>query len=194
MLGGVVDLLVPADDPFPLRGQDLEVGVLGDDSCIEADLVVPFPGASVGDVLRSDLLRDLDQGLGHQGPGDGGAEGVDVLVQAVRLDQRPYVVPDELLPHVDEHGVHRPVPLGAGDDVVLGLGLADVDGDRDDVYVVVLREPVDVNGGVQPSGVCEDDLVPSGLLGFAGGFFLRLLLLSRFSCCHMFQTIASFHL
>jgi len=103
----------------------------------------------VGDVLRSLGVGDLDELLGDERPGDGGAQGVDVLVEGVGLEGGPDVVGDELLGGVDEVGLDSSVPESAGDDVVLAGGLTDVDRDGDDVDVVLFLEPVDRDGGVE---------------------------------------------
>ena len=115
-------------------------------------------------------MGDLDQGLGHEGPGDGGGKGIDVLIETVGLYERPYVFLDELFSYIEKVGADRSVPVCAGDDLLaVCFRLSDIDGDGDDVYIVVLLEPVDVDGGVESSGVRQYDLV-------AFSFFVRFVL------------------
>ena len=67
---------------------------------------------------------------------------------------------DVLLAHVLHDGLDRAdvERLLAHELEVLAL-LADVDGERDDVEVLLLGEPLDGDGGVEPAGVCEYALV-----------------------------------
>ncbi len=149
MLGSVVDL--------PLAGQVLladrrdHVETRGPDDEVEAELVVPLARAAVRDRGRALLLRDPDALPGDQGPGERGAHGV-ALVTAVRPDRAEDVLVDEAVARVDRHvPVGDPLALlGRHPDV--GLGLADVDRDRDDAVVAVaLLQERHADRGVEPA-------------------------------------------
>ena len=140
--------------PLAHGGDDLQAGVEGDDADVESDLVVAFARAAVGDVLGALLLGDLDELLRDEGPADGGAQRIDVLVEGVSLQGGPYVLVDELVADLDEVGLDGAVPQCTGDDVVGGRGLSEVQGDGDHIDIVLLLEPTDGDGGVQSAGVC----------------------------------------
>ena len=74
---------------------DVEPGVEGVDRHVEPDLVVALAGAAVGDRLGPLLLRDLDEELCDERPGEGRGERVGALVQRVRLQVRPDELVDE---------------------------------------------------------------------------------------------------
>ena len=99
----------------------------------------------MGDVLGTLLLGDIREDLRDEGSRDCRAQGIDVLIHGIRLECGPDVILHEFLPDIDEFRLDRSVPDRTGDDVVLAGRLTDVDRDGDDVDVVVLLEPVNVN-------------------------------------------------
>ena len=129
---------------------------------VEADLVVALAGAAVGDGVGAFLVGDLDQKLGDHRPGHGGGQRVDALVERAGLDVRPAEVAHETLPAVDDVG-----PAGAGADgpaidVLLEHAAAEVDGEGDDLDVVLLAQPGDGDRGVESTGISEHHLVHRG--------------------------------
>ena len=85
----VVDLLVARQaHAHAHRRDDLEARVEGVDRDVEPHLVVALAGAPVRDRVRALALRDLDQELRDQRPGERGRQRVDALVQRVRLQRR----------------------------------------------------------------------------------------------------------
>ena len=101
----VLDLLLARQaHADPHRGDHLESRVEGVDGDVEADLVVALARAAVGDRVGAFLLGDLDQELGDERPGERRGEGVDALVQRVRLEGRAAVVGDEVLARVHDVG------------------------------------------------------------------------------------------
>ena len=105
---------------------------------LEPDLVVALAGAAVREGVAPRSQRDLDLACRDERTRGGRAEQVVVLVDRSRRKHRKEIVPRELLLRVDEVEVG-----GAGTPGLLRearglLGLADVDGDRDDLAAVVL--------------------------------------------------------
>ena len=85
---------------------------------IEADLVVALAGAAVGDRVGALALRDLDQQLCDERPGQRRGQRVRALVEGICLEMRPDVVGYEPLARVHDvrargAGRHRPI-LDAG--------------------------------------------------------------------------------
>ncbi len=163
-LDRVVDLLV-AGEPHAdsHRGHHLESRVERVDRDVEADLVVALAGAPVGDRIGAFATGDLDEQLGDQRPRERGGQRVRVLVQRVRLEMRPDEVADEPLPRIDDVGSR-----GAGADgsllhAVPERAATDVDRQADDLAVVLLSQPGDGDGRIEPAGVGEDDLLHAGL-------------------------------
>ena len=158
---GVVDGFLPrADVPQPPGGDDLEVGRQGLVGQLEAHLVVALSGAAVSHGVGALLEGDLDLVPGLQGPGDRGTQQVLVLVDGPRPQQREQVVPDELLPHVEQ------VELGGSRGEGLGLEAAqlfvlpDVGAHGHHLRSrVVLLEPGDDDRGVETSRVGEYDFL-----------------------------------
>src|SRR5690606_32254500 len=130
-----------------------------------------------GDALRAATRRAADlagaavrheraavaAGGGHQvgddqRPAQGRDQGVAVEVERVGAQRGQAVVLGELLPRVDHLRLHRAAgerPLA--DDLHVLPALADVDRDRDHLGAGALGQVRDGHGGVQTSGVGEDD-------------------------------------
>ena len=159
--GRVLDAVGAGQAPHPGRGQDLEVGGEGAGADLEADLVVPLARAAVGHGVGV-----VAPGLGHQmadddRPGQGRDQRILPLVLGVG-DQRGHAeVLGHLAPGVDHGGLDGPggqCPLPDGVPVrLVGVRvLAHVDGDGDDLCALVLDEPTDGYGRIQPSAVSQD--------------------------------------
>ena len=162
---GVVDLLLPGlDVPLPPGGDDLHLGGEALDGQLEADLVVALAGAAVGDGVGALRHGDLRQLLADDGPGEGRAQEVG-LVLGVHLHGGD----DDLVHHL-VHKIRHDELGGAGLDGLLLqalqlIPLAHVGGHGDDLgVVVVLLQPGDDDGGIQAAGIGQHDLLNVGLL------------------------------
>ena len=157
---GVVDLLVAGQaHPDPHRGDDLEPGIEGVDGDVEPDLVVALAGAAVGDRVGALAAGDLDEELGDQRPGQRGRQRIGALVQRVRLEVRPDEVADEPLLGVDDVGPRRAGADRPPLDALAERAAADVDRQGHDLAAVLLAEPGDGDGRIEPARVGEDDLL-----------------------------------
>ena len=88
LLGEVDEVGARLEVPFAPRRDDLDVRVERIGGELEAHLVVALAGGAVGDGIGAGLMRDLDQPLGDQRPGDRRAEQVDALVEGVHAHHR----------------------------------------------------------------------------------------------------------
>ena len=100
LLGEVDQVGARLELPFAPGRDDLDVGVERIGGELEAHLVVALAGGAVGDRVGAGLVRDLDQALGDQRPGDRGAEQVDALVERVHAEHREDEVADEFLAQI----------------------------------------------------------------------------------------------
>ena len=166
----VVDLLVAGQaHPDAHRRDDLEPRIERVRRDIEADLVVALAGAAVGDRVGALALGDLDEELRDQRPGERGGQRVGALVERVGLEVRPDEVGHEALAGIDDVGArragrHRPLL-----DALAQRAAAEVDGERDDLGVVLLLEPGDGDRRIESARVGEDDLLHEyGTSGISG--------------------------
>src|SRR5690606_7671189 len=100
-----------------------------------------------------------DEVLRDQRPRNRGAEQVFTLVDGIGTEHREHVVGGELLLEIlDEHllDAHR---HGLGARRFDFLALADVGGERHHFAAVGIGEPLEDDGGVEPPGVGQNDLV-----------------------------------
>ena len=157
---GVIDLLLAAlDIPYTPGSDYFHSGSERLDRQLETHLVVPLSRAAMADRVRTFLFRDLDDALCDDGTGKRGAEQVFVLIDRARFHRRINVILDKffaqifdiqfgsarfesllfqtfqfaLLPHVRGNGDHFAV-------------------------VIVLFEPGDDNGSIQPARISEHHL------------------------------------
>jgi hypothetical protein len=84
LLGSVVEEIVATLEAVVENGvspgcNDLDAGLESVESQLEADLVVAFASAAVGDGEAALLLGDSDLGTGDDGASEGGTEEVGVL-------------------------------------------------------------------------------------------------------------------
>ena len=157
---GIVDLLVPAlDVPLPPGGNDLHGGGKAFDGQLKPNLVVALAGAAVADGVGPLSQGDLHQLLADDGPGEGGAQQI-VLV----LGPHHHGGDDDVVHHLVHQVGHNELG-GAGFQGLLLqpfqlVGLSHVAGDGDDLgVVVVLFQPGDDDGCIQPAGIGEDDFL-----------------------------------
>src|SRR4029077_2098931 len=101
----------------------------------------------------------LDEELGDQRSGERGRERIGALVQRVGLEVGPDEVADEPVPRVDDVGARGSGADRATLDPVAQRPAADVDRQADDLAVVLLAQPGDGDGRIEPAGVGEDDLL-----------------------------------
>ena len=160
VLVGVLDHF-GAGTEMPVRiapgGDDLDGRVDGVRVDLETDLVVALAGRAVADGVRALGLGDLDEALGDERAGDGGAEEIVALVNGVGLHHREDEVAGEFLGEVFHVALGR-----AGVDALLFdsgrlFGLSDVGAVTDDFGVVGLLDPFHDDGGVKTSGVSDYD-------------------------------------
>src|SRR5262249_45006515 len=140
---GVPNLFVARHAPLAHGRDDLELGRQGMDGYVEADLVVAFAGAAVGDVGGALFTRAVDQVLGDQRPGERRCQGIDLLVHGAGLQGWEGEVSNKVFARVLDEGFDGARAQGfLAHDLEVTL-VADVDGEGDDVEVVLLVDPAD---------------------------------------------------
>jgi hypothetical protein len=93
VLGGVIErIAAPADRPLAPRRNDAQLGIERHHRQLEAHLVVALAGGAVRDGVGAFEFGDLDQLLGDQRAGEGGAEQVVALVDGASLHRGEDVV------------------------------------------------------------------------------------------------------
>ena len=135
---------------------------------LEADLVVALAGGAVGDGIRAALAGDLDEALGDQRAGDGGAKQVLALVDGVGTEHGEDEVAGEFLAQVVDVDF-----LDAKELCLLARGLeflalTDVGGEGHHLAAVVLLEPAHDHRGVEATGIGEDDFLDGRHAGVSG--------------------------
>jgi hypothetical protein len=105
------------------------------------------------------LRRDLDQALGDQRAGDGGAEQIDALVHGVGAEHREHEVADELLAQVLDENLLDAEHLRLAPGRLEFVALAEVGGEGHDLAVVGLLQPLEDDRGVEPARIGEHHLV-----------------------------------
>ena len=130
------------------------------------------PWATVSQpVSRAALHRELRD----QRPAERGEQRVAEAVDRVRLDRRKHVVARELLAGVHDAAVDRTeLERLAADHVVILTGLAEVDGQRDHLGVVLVLDPLEHHARVEPAAVEQQDAVDVLGRGEVGGAQLWL--------------------
>ena len=178
VLARVGDLLLAAHLPAAHRRDDLHLGVERDHGRLDPNLVVALAGAAVGNRVAARTTRVLDRQLRDQRPPERREQRIAAAVQRVRLDRRHHVVARELLARVDHVAVERAqVERLALHDLVVLAGLAQVDGERDDLGLVLVLDPLEHHARVEPARVEQEhppDLAGLGLVG--GGLRQRAAL------------------
>ena len=166
---GEADRLVPGHAGVPDRREHLQVGRERADADLEPDLVVALAGAAVRDGVRAVPPGGGDQRLDDHRPGQRRDERVALHVERAGPQRGQAVVVGEVLAQVEHLGLDGAAGERALADLLQVLAaLADVGGDGDHLGTGLLGDPADGDGGVQASGVGEDDTLGHGcLLGLA---------------------------
>ncbi len=161
VLLGIADgILAALDFPLAPGGDDLELGIQGHDGELEAHLVVALAGAAVGDRLCTLGLGGLDEFLGDQGPGHGGAEQVIALVDRTGLHGGEDVILQEFLPQVFDDELARAGGDGFFIEAAQILVLTQVGREADDLTAaVVVLEPGHDHRCVQSAAVRQHHLL-----------------------------------
>jgi hypothetical protein len=113
----------------------------------------------VGDGVGAGLISDLNQSLGNQRTGDGGAEQVLALVDRVGPEHGEDVVAGELFAQVLNVDFLNAEGLGLFPRGFDFLTLANIGRKGDDLTVVGFLKPFDDYRGVESALVGQDDLV-----------------------------------
>ncbi len=135
-----------------------------------ADLVVALAGRAVRDRVGAERAGDLDLALGDQRPGDRGAEQVLALVERVGAEHREDEVLHELLAHIVDVDIFRldAQHLGLCTRRTELFALAEIGGEGHDLAAIGRLQPLQDDGGVEPAGIGQDDLLDVALLVGSG--------------------------
>ena len=144
--------IAPRGDDFEIRGES-RAGEL------KANLVVTLAGGAVSDGGGAFLASDLDHAFSDERARDGGAEVILAFVDGASLHHRE----DEV---AGEFGL-KVVDVKLGGAGLHGLllkalelvFLADVGAERDHLGVVLVLDPGKEDGGVEATGVGQDDFL-----------------------------------
>ena len=166
----VLDLLLAAHLPAAHGRDDLQLGRERRDRGLDADLVVALAGAAVRDRVAARAARDVDGELGDERAAERGEERVAAAVQRVGLDRRQHEVAGELLARVDRVAVDgADLARLALDGVVVLAGLAEVDGQRDDLGLVLVGDPLEHDARVEAARVQQQHAADLARMGEVGG-------------------------
>ena len=158
-LGELYLLLPGLDAPLAPGGDYRHVGDEVLERELKPDLVVALAGAAVANGVRALGYGYLGEALGDDGPREGGAEQVLLILRAGLHGGDDEVV-DEFVGQVLDVELARAGLERLLLEALELVRLADVAGDGDDLAViVVLLEPGDDYGRVQAAGVGEDDFL-----------------------------------
>ena len=157
-LGAAGEALAELADPPRREDGDLRIERLGGE--LEAALVVPLAGGTVGEHRGPLAVGDVDDHLRNQWTGDRRAEEVGPLVAGLPLKDREGEVATEFLADVDDLGVDGAAGAGLLErrrPVLARLAEVDVDGDH---VIAALDEPAEDHGGVEPPRIRQHALGP----------------------------------
>jgi hypothetical protein len=140
----------------------------GPEGQLEPDLVVALAGGAVRDGVAAGLERHLGLVLRDQRPREGRSEEIGALVDGVSAYGGKDEVADELLANIAHHAVDRSRGPGLLRQAGKLLLLADVGRVGDDLTAVVLLQPVQDDGRVEPAAVGETDLLDVARPGHGG--------------------------
>ncbi len=167
---GVLDLLLATHLPASHGRDDLQVGGERRDRRLDADLVVALAGAAVGDRVAAGRAGDVDGELGDQRAPERGEQRVAAAVQRVGLDRRQHEVAGELLARVDRVALDgADLARLVLDGLVVLPGLAEVDGQRDHLGLVLVGDPLQHDARIEAAGVQQQHASDLALLGEIGG-------------------------
>ena len=155
----VIDLFVAAFNvPYAPRGDDGHFGGERLDRQFKAHLIVPLARAAVADRVGALFFGDLDDALCDDGTGKRRAEQIFVFIHRAGLHRRIDIILDEFLAEVFdvkfgrarfERLFFQPFEFAL---------LPHVGGNGDDfAVVIILFEPGNDDGRIQPARICKDD-------------------------------------
>ncbi len=147
--------------PLAPRRDDLDLRVQRIGRELEPHLIVALAGRAMRDRVRAGLPRDLDEALGDERPGDGGAEQILPLIDRVGAEHREHEVAHEFLAHVLDEDVLRldAHQLRLAPRRLQLLALPEIGGEGDDLAPIGRLQPLEDDGGVEPAGIGEDDFL-----------------------------------
>ncbi len=174
LLGEFQERLAALEPPLPPRCDDPDVRLQGVVGEFEPDLIVSLARGAVADGVGANHPRNLDLALGDQWTGDGRAEEILAFINRVGAEHREDEVADELLAQILDEDVlgfhaHEESLIAGGREL---LALSEVGGERHDLALVGLLQPLQDDGRVQAAGIGEDDLL-DGALSVHGGLPMR---------------------
>ena len=153
--------------PFAHGGQDLDAGVERLDGSLEADLIVALAGATMGDVLRTFFMRDINQELGDEWTRkrrDQRVLAFEVRICSKRLGK---VFVHEKLAHIDDVAFERTGLQCLFLHLLKALMLlTDLTHNRDDIEAFFFLEPLDAHRGIKTAGICEYYLIFCHVVSF----------------------------
>src|ERR1700676_290338 len=168
------------DVPFAPGRDDLQVGCDGFVGQLETDLVVALAGAAMRKSVGAEFQRDFRLALPEHRASHGGAQQISVLVDGAGAKGRPDVIAHEFFTEVFDvggGGTRGEGFFARGFEIFL---LADVADHGDHFAAVVFLEPRNDDGGVQTSGIGEDDFFwLIGLLVHKASLFFWVMKLYR---------------
>ena len=155
---GVVDLFVTAlDVPLTPGSNDGHIGAQGFEGQLKTHLIVALASAAVADGIRAFLDGDIGQSLCNAGACKAGAQQV-VLVLCTELQGGEDVVLHKVLLQIQNVQLGSAGSLGLFLQAVQLGALAHVTGNGDDfAVVVVFLQPGNDDGGIQTTGVGQND-------------------------------------
>jgi hypothetical protein len=153
-----MQLLAPLELPLAPRGDDLDARAEVIRGELEPHLIVALAGGAVADRVAALGLRRLHHAAADAGPRERGAHQVLLLVERAGTQRREHVVADELEAKIADDGLGRADGERLDARTFEILLLTDVGTEADDLAVVLLRDPTNSDGGIEPSRVCEQDL------------------------------------
>jgi hypothetical protein len=116
----------------------------------------------MGNRVGAGLMRDLDEALGDQRPGNRGAEQIGAFVEGVGAEHREHEVADELLAQILDVDLLDAHHLGLLAGRVELFALTEIGREGHDFSAVFELQPFQDDGGVEPAGIGEDDLLDVG--------------------------------
>src|SRR5690606_11951632 len=160
VLGSVIhQLLAGQQVPLAPRSDNLDARLERVGTQLETHLVVALAGRAVGNGVGAGFVGDLDQALGDQRTGNGGAQQVFAFVDGVGAEHREHEITHELFAQVvdvdflDTHG------LGLGTGRLDLFALTEVGGEGHHFTVVGILQPLENHRGVQATGIGQNYLV-----------------------------------
>ena len=145
--------------PFAPGGDDLDVGVQRIGREFEAHLVIALAGGAMGDGIGAGLRGDLDQALGDQRPGDGGAEQIDAFIEGIGAEHREDEIADEFLAQVLDIDFLDAQQLGLLAGRLQLATLAQIGGEGHDLGAIFGLQPFQDDRGVETARIGEDDFL-----------------------------------